>query len=89
MLGDHGIVSSSDVSILTFSAFNRVAVQTGTVLCSCRIDLYATNGKTIRMFGMAQRVRFQLGGYESETNFVVVDDAMGAEAFLLGRKFYD
>ena len=32
-------------------------------------------------------MRFQLGGYELETNFVVVDDAHGLEDFLLGRKF--
>ena len=36
---------------------------------------------------MAEQVRFQLGGYELETNFVVVDDAMGVEDFLLGRNF--
>ena len=36
---------------------------------------------------MVERVRFQLGGYELQTNFVVVDDAMGAEDFLLGRNF--
>ena len=29
----------------------------------------------------------QLGGYEQETNFVVVDDAMKVEGFLLGRNF--
>ena len=32
-------------------------------------------------------MRFQLGGYELETNFVVVDDAQGLEDFLLGRNF--
>ena len=36
---------------------------------------------------MAERLRFQLGAYELETNFVVVDDAMGVENFLLGRNF--
>ena len=32
-------------------------------------------------------MRFQLGGYELETNFVVVDDALGLEDFLLCRNF--
>ena len=32
-------------------------------------------------------MRFQLGGYELQTNFVAVDDAMGVEDFLLGRNF--
>ena len=49
--------------------------------------LYAANGKTIKTFGLAEQIRFQLGGYELETNFVVVDDAMGVEDFLLGRNF--
>ena len=32
-------------------------------------------------------MKFQLGGYELETNFVIVDDAKGVEDFLLGRNF--
>ena len=49
-----GLVDTgSGVSILTFSAFNRVAAQTGTVLKPYRIDLYAGNGKTIKTFGLA------------------------------------
>ena len=83
-----GLVDTgSGVSILTFSAFNRVAARTGTVLKPYQIDLYAANGKTIKTFGLADQIRFQLGGYELETNFVVVDDAMGVEDFLLGRNF--
>ena len=83
-----GLVDTgSGVSILTFSAFNRVAARTGTVLKPYQVDLYAANGKTIKTFGLAEQVRFQLGGYELETNFVVVDDAMGVEDFLLGRNF--
>ena len=83
-----GLVDTgSGVSILTFSAFNRVAAQTGTVLKPYQVDLYAANGKTIKTYGQAERIHFQLGGYELETNFVVVDDAMGVEDFLLGRNF--
>ena len=81
------IDTGSGVSILTFSAFHRVAVQTGAVLKPYQIDLYSANGETIKTFGMAERVRFQLGGYELKTNIVVVDDAMGVEDFLLGRNF--
>ena len=79
--------TGSGVSILTFSAFNRIAVQTGAVLRPYRIDLYDANGKTIKTFGMVKRIRFQLGNYELQTNFVVVDDAMGVEDFLLVRNF--
>ena len=83
-----GLVDTgSGVSILTFSAFNRVAARTGTVLKPYQVDLYAANGKTTNTFGLAEQIRFQLGGYELETNFVVVDDAMGVEDFSLGRNF--
>ena len=78
-----GLVDTgSGVSILTFSAFNRVAARTGTVLKPYQIDLYAANGETIKTFRLAEQIRFQLGGYELETNFVVVDDAMGVKDFL-------
>ena len=77
----------SGVSVLTFSAFNRVAVQRGAVLKPYLIDLYVANGKTIKSFGMAERVHFQLRGYELETSFVVVDNAMGVQDFLLGCNF--
>ena len=40
--------TGSGMSILTFSAFNRVAVRTGAVLKPYQIDLYAANGKTIQ-----------------------------------------
>ena len=83
-----GLVDTgSGVSIRSFSDVNRIAVQTGAVLRPYKIDLYAANGKTIKSFGIVERVRFQLGGYELQTNFVVVDDAMGVEDFLLGRNF--
>ena len=68
--------TGSGVSILKFSTFNRVvqrgAVQIGAMLKPYQIDLYAANGTTIKTFGMAEHVRFQLGDYELETNFVVV-----------------
>ena len=47
-----GLVDTgSGISILTFSAFNRIAAQTGTVLKPYQIDLYAANSKTIKTFG--------------------------------------
>ena len=62
-------------------------MHTGNTLGPYGIDLYAANGKTIKTFGLAEKVKFQLGGYELETKFVVVDDAMGVEDFLLGKNF--
>ena len=83
-----GLVDTgSGVSILSFSAFNLIAVQTCAVLRPYKVDLCAANEKTIKTFGIVECVRFQLGGYELQTNFVVVDDAMGVEDFLPGRNF--
>ena len=81
------IDTGSGLSIMTFSTFNRVAVQTGAALQPHRIHLYAANGRPIKMFGIVERVCFQLDGFELETNFVAVDDALGLENFLLGRSF--
>ena len=46
------------VSILTFSAYNRIAVRTGALLRPYGIDLYAANGKTIETFGLAEKIKF-------------------------------
>ena len=83
-----GLVNTrSGLSIPSFSSFNHIAVQIGAMLKPYQIVLYAVDGKTIKTFGMADRVGFQPGGDELVTNFVVVDDAMGVEDFLLGRNF--
>ena len=52
-----------------------------------RIDLYAANSKTFKTFGMAERVLFQLGGVELETNFLLGNEPMGVEDFLVGGNF--
>ena len=72
---------------MTFSAFNCVSLKTNVPLQPHRNDLCAANGRTTKSFGITERVLFQLGGYELETNFVVVDDALGLEDFLVGRNF--
>ena len=79
--------TGSGESIITFSAFNCVVLQTDIALQFRRIDSYGANGRTIKTFEIAERVRLQLGGYEIETNFVFVDDAHGLEDFLLCPNF--
>ena len=67
---ERGMVDmGSSRSIMTFSAFNPVALQKGIALQPHRIELYAATGTTIKTFGIAERVRFQLGGNEVETNY--------------------
>ena len=51
------------------------------------IQLYAANGKTINTIGIAENVKFQLGGHTLKTNFIATADHLGAEDFLLGRSF--
>ena len=80
------IYAGSDVSIQTFSAYNTSAVQTGTLPRSYGVDLFAANVIPIKIFGLAGNVKFQLGAYELKTNFIIVDEVMGVEDFLLGRK---
>ena len=52
------INTGSRVSILVFSAYNRLADEIGTKLKTYRIDLYAANGKPIKTFRIAERVCF-------------------------------
>ena len=40
--------TGSGVSIMTFSAFNRVSLQTNVALQPLRSDLYCGNGRTIK-----------------------------------------
>ena len=48
------------------------------------VDIYAACRKPRETSG---NTKFQLGDYQLETNFVVVEDAMGVKVFLLGRNF--
>ena len=50
--------TGSGVTFMSFSAFNRAALQTGVALQRHQINLYAANGKKINTFGVAERVRF-------------------------------
>ena len=75
------IDTGSRVSTLTLSAYNRLAFQTGNLLKPYGVDLYAANGKAIETFDIAEGIKIQLGGYELETNCIIVDDALGVEDF--------
>ena len=73
------------VSILSLSAYQKIASTHALSLLPYDIQLYAANGKTINTIGIAENVNFQLGGHTLETNFIVIADHLGAEDFLLGR----
>ena len=81
------IDTGSGVSILSLSAYKKIASQHELSLSPCDIELFAANGKTITTVGIAEDVSFQLGGHTLKTNFVVIADHIGSEDFLLGRNF--
>ena len=81
------IDTGSGVSILTLSAYKKIASQHELNLSPYDVELFAANGKSITTFGIAEDVNFQLDGYTLKTNFVVIADHIGSEDFLLGRTF--
>ena len=81
------IDTGSGVSILSLSAYKKIASQHELSLTPYDIELHAANGKSITTVGIAEDVSFQLGGHTLKTNFVVIADRIGSEDFLLGRNF--
>ena len=81
------IDTGSGVSILSLSAYKKIAPQHELNLSPYDLELFAANGKTITTVGIAEDVSFQLGGHTLKTNFVVIADHIGSEDFLLGRNF--
>ena len=81
------IDTGSGVSILSLSAYKKIASQHELSLSPYDIELFAANGKSITTVGLAEDVNFQLSGYTLKTNIVVIPDHIGSEDFLLGRNF--
>ena len=81
------INTGSGVSILSLSAYKKIASQHELNLSPYDNQLFAANGKSTTTVGIAEDVNFQLGGYTLKTNFVVIADHIGSEDFLLGRNF--
>ena len=81
------IDTGSGVSILSLSAYKKIASQHELSLSPYDIELFAANSKNITTVGIVVEVGFQLGGHTLKTNFVVIADHIGSEDFLLGRNF--
>ena len=81
------IDTGSRVSILSLNAYQKIASAHALSLSPYDIQLYAANGKTINTIGIAENVRFQLGGHTLKTSFIVIADHLGTEDFLLGCNF--
>ena len=79
------IDTGSGVSILSLSAYKKIATQHELSLSPYDVELFAANGKSITTVGIAEDVIFQLGGYTLKTNFNVIADHIGSEDFLRGR----
>ena len=84
----YGVIDTgSGVSILSLTAYQKIASAHSLSLLPNDIQLYAANGKTINTIGIAENVNVQLGGHTLKTNFRVIADHLGAEDFLLSRNF--
>ena len=83
------IDTGSGVSILSLSAYQKIASAHALSLLPYDIQLFAANGKTINTIGIAENVHFQLRGHSLKTNFIVIGDHLGAEDFLLSRNFLE
>ena len=81
------IDTGSGDSILSLSAYKKIASHHTLSLSPYDVELFAANGRSITTVGIAEDVSFQLGGYTLKTNFVVIADHIGSEDFLLGRNF--
>ena len=81
------IDTGSGVSILSLSAYQKIASAHTLRLLPYDIQLFAANGKTINNIGIVENVNFQLGGHTLTTDFIVTADHLAAEDFLLGRNF--
>ena len=79
--------NSPGASILSLSAYTKIATTHELSLLPYDVELYAANGKSIITVGIAEDVSFQLGGHTLKTNFVVIADHIGSEDFIQGHNF--
>ena len=79
--------TGSGVSILSLSAYQKIANPRALGLQPYEGQLHGAIIKSINTIGTAEEVSFKLGGHTLKTNFIVIADYIGAEDFLLGRKF--
>ena len=78
-----GLVDTgSGVSILSFQAYTRIALNSTYFIKPYDVQLYAANGSTLQTYGIVENVPFQLASYDLSTNFVIVDDKMGIDGFI-------
>ena len=81
------IDTGSGLSLLSFKAYQKLAAANGLILQQFETPTYAANNGIIRTIGVAENIKFQLGGHELQTTFIVLTDDAGGEDFLLGRNF--
>ena len=79
--------TGSGLSFLSFKVYQKLAAANGLILQPFETPIYAANNGIIRTIGVAENIKFQLGGHELQTTFVVLADNVGGEDFLLGRNF--
>ena len=82
------IDTNSGASLLSFKAYQKLAAAAnGWILKPYETRIYGANNGIIPTVGLAENIRFQLGGHELQTTFIVLTDDAGGDDFLLGRNF--
>ena len=82
------IDTGSGVSILSLSAYKKIASTHELSLSPYDVELYAANGKSISTVAIAEDVSFQLSGHTLKTNFVVVTDHIISDDHWFGLLAY-
>ena len=84
----YGLIDTgSAVSILSYSAYQQLSRRATLQIKPFDLNLFAANGTLLHTFGIVENVEFNLAGYSLKSNFVITNDSMGVEGFLLGRNF--
>ena len=73
-------------SLMTISAWKRLASNKLYPINHYDIRLTAANGQEVRTFGLVENVTFKLAGYTLQASFILIEDVLGDD-FILGRSF--
>ena len=73
-------------SLMSISAWKRIAENDRYPIKNAAIHLIAANGQELKTYGIVEDVRFLLAGYELRANFILMEDSPGDD-FILGRTF--
>ena len=80
------IDTGAGLSLMTLEAWKRISTQERYPIRNLPIHLMATNGLSIRTYGIVENVELMLAGFTLKANFILID-AVDDQDFILGRTF--